>query len=247
MVVFCYHNGALGHVTSALIECCTQEGKRDFPFFYQAESLHYYIAEQKLFCIKHPKCDIAQEKKLGNSVISASSFSDFGRYLILLMGLKKWNNKQPEYNHQVTYKQQGDTYGEQLEILSLTLQDKVKLDTDWFVNADYVLDITEYWHNPHGVAEWLTSCGFTPNLDQVKYFCQQVVKTNQVYYNTISKCVEIVDAVTANINQVVDLSFYEIAMCHSMLLSRYKKSHTKIQLLKTPPSSTRDLANIFYD
>jgi hypothetical protein len=245
MIVFCYHNGALGHATSALIECCTQEGGRDFPLVYLGENLHHFSAEQKLFCIKHPECNVTQEKKLGNFVISTSSSSMIGRFLILLMALKKWNNDEPEYNHRAVYKQHGSTYGEQLEILSLTLLDKVKLDSDWFVDTHCVLDILDYWNNVSNVVDWLINIGLTPIPDCVDIFCQQIAKSNQHYYNVVNKCVDVVKDTVAGKDYNIDLSFYEVAMCHAMLLNHYNKSHTETKLLLAPPIYTHDLRNIF--
>ena len=57
------------------------------------------------------------------------------------MGLKKWIGNVPDYNDPVVYKQFGQTYGEQLEILSVTLKDKTQSDSDWYVDCDYKLDI----------------------------------------------------------------------------------------------------------
>lgn len=245
MIVLCYHNGALGHATGALIDCCTLEGGRDFPPFYHAENLHHYSYSQGLYKVNHPDCDVRYEQNNGNRVISTSSRSMFGRLLILLMGLKKWVGNEPGLDRAVSYKQYGDTYGEQLEILSLTIRDKVKSDADWFLDADCVLDIVDYWNSTPNIVSWIEQCGFTPDETRVKHFCQQVASINQTYYDRITVCTNIVNDVIEGKNYSFDLSFYEVAMCHAMLLDHYNKSHCDVKLLVTHPTNTQQFWSIF--
>lgn len=246
MIVMCYHNGALGHTVAALIECCTKEGAREFPSFVAGENLHHYKPEEKLFQIKHPYCDVQKEKELNNIVISSTSNSYFGRFLILLMGLKKWSKDEPNLNQQVLYNQSNGTYGEQLETLSITLRDKVKLTKDWYLDADYVLDILNFWSNSDAIVNFLTDCGFTPVIDKVQNFCQLVTEANQVYYESILRCTQIVQDVTQHINYSINLTFYETAMSHAMLMDYYNVSHKDVLLLKQHPTTLNDLANIFH-
>lgn len=246
MKIVCYHNGALGHAVAALIESCTKEGSKEFPSFVHGNHLHHYKPENILFQIRHPECDVEHEKTLGNVVLSSSSNSYFGRFLILLMGLKKWTRDEPGFNHVITYKQYGETYGDQLEILSLTLRDKVKSDLGWFLDADYVLDIVDFWKNSENVINWLERSGFDPDKDRVLEFCTLVSKSNQEYYDIISKCVSIVDDVEQRKIYNVDLNFYEVAMCHAMLLIRTNSNHIDIKLLRGPPDSTQNFIEIFY-
>jgi hypothetical protein len=247
MVILCYHNGALGHATAALIECCTYEGRKDFPPSYHGKNLHHYLPDENLFNIRHPECDIAQEKTLGNTVASSTSKSIFGKLLILLMGLTKWVNDEPTFGCPVVYKQIGETYGEQLEILSITIMDKIKNDNDWLVDADCVLDIVNYWNNIPDIVNWLKNCGFTPVNDRVVYFCNQIAKSNQMYYDRISKCNNIVnDIITTDNDYQIDLSFYEVAMCHAMLLDYYNRSHVELKLLISHPTRIQSLREIFH-
>jgi hypothetical protein len=247
MNVLCYHNGALGHAVMVLIETCTKEGTNDFPSFVAGEHLHHYRPTQTLFCVKHPDCNITSEKSLGNTVISSSSQSHFGRFLILLMGLKKWTKAVPALDHEVTYKQYGKTYGDQLEILSLTLRDKVQTESEWFLDADYVLDVVDFWQNPDEIVKWLTQCGFTPVVELVHKFCKLVSESNQQYYNDIVKCVQVVDDVVKNKISTVDLTFYETAVCHALLLIHFKRSHVDVKLFQEHPTNTQHFIDIFYD
>ncbi len=245
MLVFCYHNGALGHATMALIETCTKEGNTEFPSFFEQKNLHHFKPKCKLFRIRHPDCDINAEHRLGNTVACSTSSSYFGRHLVLLMGLKKWIGNLPDLNQPVTYKQYGQTYGEQLEIIALTLKDKVVSDSDWFMDADCVLDIVDYWTNTDRVAKWLALCGYTPVIDKVTEFCNQVSRANQYYHDIITKCFGIVDDVTLGKVYPIEISFYETAICHSLLLQHYAKSHIDTKLFSCAPTSTQNFIEIF--
>ena len=244
MLVFCYHNGAMGHVTMALIETCTKEGTNKFPSFFDQQNLHHYIPQGVLYQLKHPECNVSEEQAAGNKVACSTSMSHFGRYLILLMGLKKWIGSVPDYNDSVVYKQLGQTYGEQLEILSVTLRDKIQSDLDWYVDSDYALDIVDYWSNPAHVLKWIEQLGFSPVHDRVEEFCKIVSTSNQTFYDSVAKCQKIVDDVILKNVRDINLSFYETAMCHSMLLMRYNVSHIDLKLLHAPPISTSHLIEI---
>ena len=245
MLIFCYHNGALGHATMALIETCTKEGNSLFPSFVDQQNLHHYIPQCILYQSKHPECNVFAEQALGNKVACSTSTTYFGRYLILLMGLKKWVGSVPDHNDPVTYKQIGQTYGEQLEILSVTLKDKIISDSDWYVDCDYKLDIVDYWQRPEHVSAWLTNLGFDPVHKRVEEFCKLVSAANQLYYNTVVKCHQIVDNIILKKIHEINLSFYETAMCHSLLLRHYNVSHIDLKSLQTRPTSTSHLIEIF--
>lgn len=245
MLVLCYHNGALGHSVGALLDCCSKEGMKDFPSFTTNHNLHHYQLNSLLYQVSHPECNVNEERNRKNLVASSSSRTPFGKLLILLMGLKKWTKDVPEFNNPVTYKQQGNTYGEQLEILSLDLQGKVNSTDDWFLDADIVLDIVDFWHNPLNVADFISKCNLTPDLDRVDNFCQLVASSNQEYFNSIKQCIDIVDAVIQQNNQTIDLSFYEVAICHSLLLTHYGCSHIDTKILKEHPTNTKNLIELF--
>lgn len=246
MVVLCYHNGALGHTVGALLDCCTKEGTKDFPSFVANQNLHHYQLDSELYKVIHPVCNIQQERSNGNLVVSSSSKTQFGKLLILLMGLKKWVKNIPDLDNPVTYKQYGNDYGDQLEILSLDIQGKVNSDIDWFLDADNVLDITDFWNNPANIANFISDCQLTPDVDRVVKFCRLVAATNQLYYDSIKHCATVVADVIEQKIQKINLSFYEVAMCHSLLLTHYGQSHMDVKLLKTHPTSTKNLIELFY-
>lgn len=247
MLVLCYHNGALGHTVGALMDCCTEEGTQDFPSFVPGKNLHHYKTRSLLYKIKHPNVNIVQEQKHNNIVVSSTATNITGRLLVLLMGLMKYNNSDPTFNNPIVYKQTGNTFGEQLEILSLTLKDKVTNDSDWLMDTNHQLDIMSFWNNVSDVNLFLINCGFTPLPDKVKDFCNKVVFTNSKYFDSIQKCVTIAQDVINNLQYDIDLTFYEAAMCHMLLLCETKKSHIEIKLLPSQPTSTTDFIEIFKD
>jgi len=247
MLVLCYHNGALGHTVSALIDCCTKEGGQEFPSFVPGENLHHYNTKSLLYQIKHPDIDVKYEQQNNNIVVSSTSLTIHGRLLIVLMGLLKYNKKLPEFNAPMFFNQIGDTYGKQIEILSLTLKDKIQHTTGWFLDVDYYLDIIDFWYNISNVEKFLVNCGFTPMPEKIEKFCATVVRTNSKYFDIIQKCVTLVQDVINNKQYDIDLTFYETAMCHMLLLLQTEKSHVDIKLLTHRPTSTSDFIEIFKD
>lgn len=246
MLVLCYHNGALGHTVSALIDSCTKEGGQDFPSFVINKNLHNYTPRSGLYQVKHPYIDIEKERNRNNIVISSTSTSVSGRLLILLMGLLKSNAQTaPVFNEPVVYKQDGTLFGEQLEILSLTLKDKISQETDWYTDADFQLDIIDFWTNCQGIEKFLLDCGLTPMPVRILEFCQKVMETNAEYFDTIQKCVTIAHDVIHNQEYDIELTFYEAAMCHMLLLQHSNKTHQEIKLLQSMPNNTASFIKIF--
>jgi len=242
--VLCYHNGGLGHIAVALIESCTHQGREEFPVFIKNKNLHHYKQKTKLLQVKHPNCDVAEQQRQGKTVIASTSKGKFGRYLIILMGLIKWNNKVPQYMNKSVYKQNGASYQKQLETLALTLRDKVNNDQDWYIDADVIIDVVDYWKNPKAVCESISQCNLTPITPMVKTFCQKTAYTNKTYYQQIRKCFDTVDKVFKKVNTKVELDFFETAVCYALILDRLNLEHTKVQRLQTSPTSTADFIKV---
>jgi hypothetical protein len=248
MLALCYHNGALGHTVGALMDCCTKEGTQDFPSFVPGMHLHNHISNSKFYKVCHPWIDIPKEKQHNNTVISASSYSTFGRLLIVLMGLKKWNKSVPMENAPVLLRQDGDTVQEQIEVLSNTLFDKVSADIGWYLDVDHVLDITNFWNDSNCVSEFLINCGLHPVDYKVKSFCQLVANSNQKYFDIIENCVKISNDILDGKVYDTGLDFFESAMCHMLLMkSLGKRFYEQPQRLKCFPASTLDYIKIFKD
>lgn len=248
MLVLCYHNGALGHTVTALMDCCTKEGGAEFPSFVKGKHLHHHRPLSTFYKVRHPIIDISSEKAAGNTVISSSSFSTFGRLLIILMGLKKWKKAVPEFNSPVMYRQDGSTMHEQLEVLSNTLLDKVSTDGWWFTDVDHVLDITDFFGNTKRVSTFLSDCGLTPVDEKVESFCRNVAISNQEYVDTIGKCVKISTDILNGEEYDIDLSFFETAMCHMLLMQQTgKRFYEQPRRLQNFPTSTVDYIKLFKD
>ena len=245
MIVLCYHNGALGNTTRALFECCTKEGNSELPSFLTGQNLHHFKPKDDIIHVKHPVCDVTSERKNNNIVVSSTSSSLYGRYMILLMGLKKWNSKVPAFNDPSTYKQDGNGFGEQLEILSLTLIKKTNQKNDWFENACYKIDILDYWNNVDNLCDTIKSCGLTPHYNKVKHFSGLVCKTNDIYFNKIKECYKVIDFVLEKRKRKIDLNFFQSAVCHGLLLHITKANHTEVKLIDQMPINTEDFIRAF--
>jgi len=249
MLVLCYHNGALGHTVSALMDCCTEEGGASvFPSFAPGNHLHHHLPKSKFYRVQHPVINMALEKQRNNTVISASSYSITGRLLIVLMGLKKWFKKIPEFNAPVMLRQDGNTAHEQLETLSNTLFDKVSNNDGWYIEADHVLDITNFWRDANCVSLFLSECGLHPIENKVTSFCQMVANSNQEYFDIVENCVKIFNDILEGKVYEINQSFFEAAMCHMLLMKHLKKRfYEQPQRLKCFPASTLDYIKIFKD
>ena len=243
-IVLCYHNGALGNVAVALMESCTYQGRQNMPNFIKNKNLHHYKQKTKLVEIQHPNCDVLKEKNKGKTVLTSTSMSNFGRYLIVLMGLNKWTGKLPRYSDKSVYKQSGHSYQNQLETLAITLHDKVKDDSDWYADADVTIDILDYWKNPKQICRAISKCNLTPITPLVKLFCQRTAYTNKVYHDTITKCSNIVEMCFSNSHVPIDINFLETAVCYAMLLDKIGVHHTQVPRLSAHPTNTGDLINL---
>lgn len=248
MLVLCYHNGALGHTVGALMDCCTEEGTQDFPSFVPGMHLHHHSSKSKFYKVCHPWIDIPKEKQHNNTVISASSYSTFGRLLIVLMGLKKWHKSVPNENSPLLYRQDGDSVQEQIEVLSNTLFDKVSTDHEWYLDVDHVLDITNFWNDPNCISTFLTKCGLHPVDYKVKNFCQLVANSNQKYFDIIENCVKISNDILEGKVYDTGLDFFESAMCHMLLMKKLERRfYNQPRRLRCFPASTLDYIEIFKD
>jgi len=245
MLVLCYHNGALGHTVAALLDSCTDE-KREFPLFIENKNLHHY--KPTTISLRHPHCDVDQELKCGNTVISSTSHSQFGRLLILNLGL----NKSPPYvviteNNYLKFGENikdSFSYGEKVEIISNTIKDKILSDNDWFSDIPINLDILSFWNDPISVANFISKCGKVPDLQKVNDFCDLVIKTNSKYFNQVTHWFQIVDLILSNKECSLNLSFYDIVMIHSILINKLNLNIQEIKLLTGPPSNTKDFINL---
>lgn len=229
----------------ALLECCTKEGNRKFPSFVAGKNLHHFQPRHRWYQPRHPHCNIAEERALGNKTLSCTSRSDHGRFMIVLMGLNKWIGNQPQFNFPVTYKQTGSSYGDQLEILSLTLRDKIYRDSDWLLDADQILDVLDYWKDHDAVIQVVTDCGLTPIPQRVREFCSIASNSNQEFLDKVSTCRDVVNWVIEKKDHALSLDFFQVAICHSMLLQNFGVQHQDVLLFQTHPTHTKDFMEIF--
>ena len=245
MMILCYQQGALGHAVNALIDCCTKEGNNDFPLFSKNQNLHHYKSKTRLVGIVHPDCDVALFQQRGYVVISSTSKTFNGRLLVILMGLAKWFKKLPEFNNPIKKLEQfGDTFGEQIEILSASLTNLIKNESEWFSDANHTFDILNFWNDVQSVITFLKDIGLTPVNELVHKFCRKITYINQMYYNSVQKCVSIANNVINREIVDIDISFYEVAMIHCLLMEHLNRNHLELKLLDSTPKNTIEFINI---
>jgi hypothetical protein len=242
MLVLCYPNGALGHCFSALLDYCTVEGgAENYPIFINGKNLHQHKQKSHFYKISHPTVICNND----DTLISSTSNSDFGKLLILLMSLAKHSKKIPDFNNPLMLKQGSGSFGKQVEILSLTIRDKLEKRNDWFLNSDNIFDILWYWENVEDIVIFLKKLNLTPIENKVIEFANMVATSNQMYYNNIKHCFELVDDIVSSRDINLDLSFFDTTLVHMLLLKHIKAfDYRQIKLLVHSPKSTQDFINI---
>jgi hypothetical protein len=128
---------------------------------------------------------------------------------------------------------------DELEANTLTLVNI--LDTDQ-VFHEYDIDITWYWEDPKSIGTTIQNCGFTPIAEKVNEFCKQVAKQHSKYYNTVQHSFEVFESIIDKVSQPIELTYYETAIVHALLIRYYKP--TRIKLIHTIPTNT-DEFNIY--
>jgi len=250
MITLWYRTGGLGHAVSTIFDYGTVEGMGEgYPTFHTGQHLHHQVPHQKFYKICHPYIDIESENKLGNIIVSSTSESDFGKLLIILMGLQKWTNKIPDASVPVNFNQilQGseNTFGDQIEILSQTIRDDITTQANWLTTGAKVFDVMWIWEDSGCIVEFLKSLNLTTIDDKVNKMCNDIRDTNQQYFNEIKKCFDICDNICNNISQDIELNFFSTAVVHMLLLKKLKiHDYTEVKLLQKQPRVTRDFKKL---
>jgi hypothetical protein len=250
MITLWYRNGGMGHTVSAIFDYGTVEGGvSGFPVFYPGQHLHHQDPQKKFYKICHPYIDIDSENKSGNIIVSSTSESDFGKLLIILMGLQKWTNKIPDTMAPVNFNQilQGseNTFGDQIEILSLTIRDDITTYANWLTTGVKVFDIMWIWEDPGRIVEFLKSLNLTTIDDKVIKMCNDIRDANQQYFNEIKKCFDICDNICNNISHNIELNFLSEAVIHMLVLRHLKiTDYNSVKLLKEKPTNTSDFIKL---
>lgn len=263
--IFCYTAGALGASVSGLIQYCTVEGTPGKKWNFKKNSHQENFSNTRILkqigihhVIPHDMIDIEKEKQAGNIIITPSSRSVKGKLLILTMRYSKIANLQlglsdfgltnlpTENNCSSFHHYTAESFGEKIEIHSDIVCNWITDELMWFLNADHVLDILDFWENPDNVVKWIRSIGLTPLPDLIFDFCFDLTLANNDYYRLITKVDTIFDDVINCIDKKIDLSFYETALIHAMLRNHYNVDDFKnLKLLTNRPTSTMNFIDIF--
>ena len=272
MIHLVQRGGAGIHTLCALLDYCTLEGGLDgYPIMIPGDNLHSHITSHKKIKKEfythsmHTVNDHIKYKKffgwylLGKGKIkykrpvdltlSPISKDEFGRLLIFTMSIgKTLNKKMPPNDDRFDYSK-FITLGDKIELVALTISDQLKQTFKQFFGHDfptYHIDVLWYWNDPDKICTIIEQCGWNPIVDKVHEFCQRVTVFNALYYDTVKRSFDAYYQVLNQQNVQCDLTFYETAMTHALLINHYKCTHPdQIKLIHQLPTSTGDFFNLY--
>jgi len=267
--------GAGAHLVSALLDYCTEEGGLPgYPKFIPGDNLHthavihkkvdnFYISylhpvsDMVMYANLHEKKPIIKKQIFDWNFISAAdetlapiANNDLGRLLILSMSIGKcWNKKLPPDDYFFDYSR-CTSFGDKIEVVAFTLFDVLTCDFFKFHThkyPTYFIDVLWFYNNEYEkIIETIIACGWTPKKEKVKIFCQKVLYFNKPYYDIISNCQSIYLEVINKIVRGINLTFFETAIIHALLMKSYNiESPKQIKLIKELPTSTEDFFNLY--
>lgn len=265
--------GAGLHTLLALLDYCTvQGGLEGFPTMVPGDNLHSHIESHKKIKNKfynstytHPfndkimfakifgkhlsKTNVVKYTKTKGITLAPIAKNDFGKLLIFIMGIGKcFNKKLPPDDHQIDYSS-CNNLSEKIELVALILSDALKQDFKQFFGHDFPthhIDILWYWNDPDKICTIIEQCGWNPIVQKVHEFCQQVTVFNALYYNMVKKSFDTYQYVLDNQDVPCNLTFYETAMVHALLINHHKCTHpSQIKLIHQLPVSTGEFFNLY--
>ena len=270
MIKLIQRGGAGYHTVAALLDYCTVEGNLSgFPDFEPGNNLHSHITNHTQIKTKfyndtiiHTMTDdifytvengryihannLTPIKYYGeDTTLAPIANNNFGRILILTMGIGKTKNKKlPPDDHQFDYSN-CTTLGSKLEKIAFSFRDELIKDFAEFHGhryPNYPIDVMWFYRNEYQkIIDAIVDCGWEPKPDKVKEFCKLVLTFNQKYYT-------ILDNVIKTYNQVInkevaqcDLTFYETASILALLEAEYNlDSPDKVKFFETIPTTTKE-------
>lgn len=190
-----------------------------------------------------------QTPKVNGLTFAPISKNDYGRLLIFTMSIgKTYNKKLPPDDDRFDYSQCLN-FADRIELISLAIADQLKMTFAEFFAHDfptYHIDILWYWQNPEKICTVIEQCGWTPIVEKVYEFCKRVTVFNQSYYNMIEKSFAAFDQVLSYHDVACNLTFYETAMTHALLINHFKCNHpSQIKLIHQLPTSTGEFFNLY--
>lgn len=273
MITLIQRPGASLHTLSALLDYCTVEGGLEgFPTMIPGNNLHTHIHDHKkikkefydptymhafsdkivfgkIFGKYWSKTTAVLYKKTKGLTFAPIARNDFGKLLIFTMGIGKcFDKKLPPDDSQIDYSS-CTNLSEKIELVSLILSDALKQSFEKFFGHDYPtyhIDVLWYWENPSNICTIIQQCGWTPIVDKVHDFCQRVTVFNALYYDTVKKSFGAFHNVVAGQNVPCNLTFYETAMAHALLINHYRCTHpSQIKLIHELPKTTSEFFNLY--
>jgi hypothetical protein len=167
------------------------------------------------------------------------------------MGVGKTGNKKlPPDDYIIDY-QYADTDCLKIEKIALTLlEHALKPDFVTFHGhqyPDYPIDVLWFYHNDYyKIIDTIKNCGWTPKIEKVKEFCNQILQFNKPYYDILTNCITVYNNIINEEIAPCKLTIYETSMIHALLMKYQNISDPKqIKLIDKLPTSTEEFFNLY--
>lgn len=263
--------GAGAHVVSALLDYCTKEGGlAGYPNFIPGDNLHshthgvskkvnnFYISYLHKFPDTKIYNNLHEEKLMidwtflsdADETLAPIANNDLGRLLILSMSIgKTYNKKLPPDDCYFNYSNR-TSFGDKIEVVAFPLVDALTCNFFKFHNhkhPTYPIDVLWFYNNEYEkIIETIAACGWTPEKEKVKIFCQKVLYFNKPYYDIISNCQLVYSDVINKIVKDINLTFFETAIIHARMMKYHNiTSYKQVKLIKELPRSTEEFFNLY--
>lgn len=235
----------MGNTIRSMIQSCTVQGAGELPNFIKDRNLHHY-PESALIELTHVLPKDIRKNNEKDVLIAVTAKSDFYKVLVDTMSFGKWYGKFPSYNDLIKYKNYNNkNFGEQIEKFSMSLIDFVSDDIDQQNIADYNFDIQWLFENKQKTIDFLERLDLTVEHHKLDEFLKGVFYINETFINIVKKCYNIAELCINDIDQAIDISFYETCLIHFLLAKHYGTPYNKIKLLTRIPNSTEEFNKIF--
>jgi len=168
----------------------------------------------------------------------------------VLFRSKTYNKKLPPYDRHYTYPE-NSTDAEKIEIVALNLRVMLNKSIEEFHIhrvPDYYIDVLWYWQNPNAIIDFIIKCGWHPKAEKVVEFCKRVINFNEMYYNITKNSFDTYNQVIKQIDAPCNLTFYETAVVHSLLMNHYygaESDVSNVKLIHKIPTSTAEFETFY--
>jgi hypothetical protein len=226
------------------------------PWFYEAPNLQYVVEKiDRQELDRKLARDFTQYQRIascseGDIIISPVANNNFGRLLIVTMAFGKSMNKQlPPMDNRLDYSKCASE-SDQIEHIAFILARLLKQEFDQFHGhhyPTYALDVMWFYDIDYkNISRVVESCNWHPKIEKVKEICHMIYNSNKIYYDSIRKCKSVYLDVVSKTARPCDLTIYETAMVHSLLIDYYDiESSEQVKLINQIPTSTQEFFDLY--